>query len=785
MRKFKINKSIVRAASVLLSASMMLTPMAAYAEGEPTPIEVSEEKIDEAYDSIEDAELEGRFAYNSAEASINRKLYRAEDAVGEDGVKEGGLDDAVDDLADAYDEADDAISDYNDAEEIADQSYANAQGLVNAANTAAEAGKSSTETAASTTDEKADTNEAAAAKIYSSEAAAKKAEEKADELATAAEGEAANAAAAVLKLEADVSAAEAAVATAEADVSAAEEALVIANGKIDDANDALAGILADNGILEGDLIKDEDGKITGIKGYKGDSGKALQEILNALNKANGLLDTAVSDKENAEGRLLTAQGLLVIANKIKDINEIEAAEIEAFNLSQLNENAKESQLVYGYYVDDWGWPRFGLHYEDVDVYSEEEKAAIREAKNTLGEKDDALAEALLKYFLESNEKIDINAETFAVSRDEDGKWIVSYKDGDEDVTRKFEWVLDKENHKREGVENSTHWLVVNEITEKEVPNYTSVPIYRDWYTDEEVTNKTIYTDGWSLFYYIGYHKHYVYRDTKQVQNGTKTETESKEYYKEWTYYQSAKGVKTVEEIEQSVSDIDMDKLNEKVITAQTRVNNIQNAFDKTKAAIDSLKDIEGYEALKAEKARDLEILKSTLATAKLNLETAQTNAATAKGNAERARANTKGFKYNTPSVNPGSNPDQPSNDEEPVNDEQPANDVQPTNTVVVTTGNVTPAGTPIITTAPVQEVEITEEPAPLAETPAVTETVVEENKTPLAAPEVTVTEEPAPLAEAPVEKARISWLWLLVILALVAAAAEGFRRYMKKAKANK
>nr|MCR5117180.1 hypothetical protein [Lachnospiraceae bacterium] len=118
------------------------------------------------------------------------------------------------------------------------------------------------------------------------------------------------------------------------------------------------------------------------------------------------------------------------------------------------------------------------------------------------------------------------------------------------------------------------------------------------------------------------------------------------------------------------------------------------------------------------------------------------------------------------------------------NDEAPAEENVPAAPAVVSTGRVTPAGTPVVTTS--DELDIPDEASATAAEPTTANTeadIPDEASATAAKPTFTVTDEATATAAAPSEEAsNLLWLLILAGLAVIATAGETARRVIKNKK---
>jgi hypothetical protein len=819
MRKFKINKSIVRAASVLLSASMMLTPMAAYAEGEPaaqeetvttadeTPAPSLAERADAALDLavelLDAAEQDITVTSEDGTISVTNEASKAvEFFLDASEYHVDKVDEKVEKLDEKIDTADAAVAKAEGKIDKAEESIGEAYKAIGESfveTTEAKIAISGTDGNKETASDLADTNKDLADTVYANAEAAATAKATAGQNAALAVLEVNSAEEKVGEAWVALEAAGKEVFEANANVYAADKAVEAAEKKVAAATRQLNDIKWSYGL--NDWFEEY---------YAGDAQLAINDAKAALVLAEKEYDQAVLDQATAVSNQQEAQGIYDDAKKAYDASN--------YILEALNAGNELTEFFNGSYRDRYTDEIVG-YYWLLPIYAENPDY---HNNNKLHEYDIKDVKALIGFQLYKN-GFDVKDISFV--ENEDNTLTVSYKDADGNViTSKCEYTLSNDNKYKRGEQD--HWIDIDTVeivqdgtkkvptgeTETTVDNYT-IKQYGDEYIvdinvfDDTWNKEILHTNKWNGFYGQYYNEYRYYKGSgrnyveyrvkewltqtpvmEEVPNMVEQKTDLINEPEFWHEYKDFDGTAVEEAYNDAKDNLDtaneeLVKANLKVEAAAKRVEEVKAAYEQVVAAMATLKELEVSTADLAQAQRNLAIAKSQVAWANLGFTNAWIYFSTlywdvqgVKAEAQRAQdeAN-RDFRYITRQVPDENNTPVENNEEdntpETVVDNTPAAPVR-----VVTTA--APA-------APAQEVEITEEPAPLAETPAVTETVVEENKTPLAAPEVTVTEEPAPLAEAPVETARISWLWLLVILALVAAAAEGFRRYMKKAKANK
>jgi len=815
MRKFKINKSIVRAASVLLSASMMLTPMAAYAEGEPaaqeetvttadeTPAPSLAERADAALDLavelLDAAEQDITVTSEDGTISVTNEASKAvEFFLDASEYHVDKVDEKVEKLDEKIDTADAAVAKAEGKIDKAEESIGEAYKAIGESfveTTEAKIAISGTDGNKETASDLADTNKDLADTVYANAEAAATAKATAGQNAALAVLEVNSAEEKVGEAWVALEAAGKEVFEANANVYAADKAVEAAEKKVAAATRQLNDIKWSYGL--NDWFEEY---------YAGDAQLAINDAKAALALAEKEYDQAVLDQATAVSNQQEAQGIYDDAKKAYDASN--------YILEALNAGNELTEFFNGSYRDPYTDEIVG-YYWLLPIYAENPDY---HNNNKLHEYDIKDVKALIGFQLYKN-GFDVKDISFV--ENEDNTLTVSYKDADGNViTSKCEYTLSNDNKYKRGEQD--HWIDIDtvEIVQdgtKKVPTgetETTVEVYTDSYGYEiTIANysnwskefiRKGYSSLYNQYYNVWEYSRKINRHQtetrivlewlietpvmEEVPNMVEQKTDLINEPEFWHEYKDFDGTAVEEAYNDAKDNLDtaneeLVKANLKVEAAAKRVEEVKAAYEQVVAAMATLKELEVSTADLAQAQRNLAIAKSQVAWANLGFTNAWIYFSTlywdvqgVKAEAQRAQdeAN-RDFRYITRQV--------------PDENNTPVENNEEDNTPVTVVDNTPAAPVRVVTTAapaaPAQEVEITEEPAPLAETPAVTETVVEENKTPLAAPEVTVTEEPAPLAEAPVEKARISWLWLLVILALVAAAAEGFRRYMKKAKANK
>ncbi len=244
--------------------------------------------------------------------------------------------------------------------------------------------------------------------------------------------------------------------------------------------------------------------------------------------------------------------------------------------------------------------------------------------------DTLLAKDLIKYSLTQ-----AGYEVVGITDDNgsDRRFQVSYKDGENTVTKTIDYTIDKNTYDEFGDYDSGHWLNVNEVVE--TPKTKTVTYYTKNYNNErfEEGDHNVKQDKNGRLYYVNFWgtTRYVTKHTQEVPDGIKTTrtevcTEYKTTYSEEVVTPAQADL---EKINKKIKDYnDAKKLYDDAVKKETAA---KEALEKAKKALADAQTAEGT----AQKKYDDALKEYNAAnTALENATTAKTNAETAKNNAD-------------------------------------------------------------------------------------------------------------------------------------------------------